>query len=200
MERLTDSDEQNLRRQLSGAETAFLSRRWRGAPRENRRTHAWSRRWCRCRASCFGGASMYRPCVGNSDCPASTCARSFVAALVSEVGQKAHLNNDGNMTDTAVEIHPASSGAWANLRQAAGAVHRGRAGGFDRPNASERTNRNGDGDKNHPSGSRTRPAQRRSPSSTKRRSGRHRNAAGDRRTGPGFPCSGHGAPGVPTAV
>jgi hypothetical protein len=98
--------------------------------------------------TCSGGANGNAPCVDNADCPGGTCIPSVVAALVSEAGQNADLNGDGDLNDTVVEVHPAASGAWTNVHQAADTVQvEGTLVAFVTPEAAQgNTDLNGDGD------------------------------------------------------
>ncbi len=97
--------------------------------------------------TCAGGANVGRPCTDRSACPASTCSPSLVAALISESGQNADLNNDGDQSDNVVEVHPAGAGSWANLQQAADALQVvGNLVAFTTPESAQGANLNGDGD------------------------------------------------------
>ena len=98
--------------------------------------------------TCSGGANANAPCVDNADCPGGTCAPSVVAALVSEAGQNTDLNGDGDTTDTVVEVHPAASGSWSNVGQAADTVQvEGNLVAFLTPEAAQgNTDLNRDGD------------------------------------------------------
>jgi Tol biopolymer transport system component len=98
--------------------------------------------------TCSGGANANAPCADNTDCPGGTCVPSVIAALVSEAGQNMDLNGDGDMNDTVVEVHPAGSGSWTNVRQAADMVQvEGTLVAFITPEAAQgNTDLNGDGD------------------------------------------------------
>lgn len=54
---------------------------------------------------------------------AVSLSSSHLAALVSEAGENAtDFNNDGDTSDTVVQIHPAGAGSWTNTGQAADVV------------------------------------------------------------------------------
>src|SRR5262249_22942445 len=53
---------------------------------------------------CVAGSMAGRACSTNGDCPGSSCAAAWIAALVSEAGENAILNtpSDGDKNDTVV--------------------------------------------------------------------------------------------------
>ncbi|HVM97957.1 MAG TPA: hypothetical protein VMT89_16300 [Candidatus Acidoferrales bacterium] len=77
---------------------------------------------------CAGGANLGQLCVADLDCPDSTCAASWIAALVSEAAQgNADLNGDGDTLDRVVQVHKVgdSPTTWSdvsNVGQAADTV------------------------------------------------------------------------------
>jgi len=75
---------------------------------------------------------------------------TWLAALVSESGQgDAHLNADGDASDTVVQMHPVSGGGWVNVGQAATQVDVvGSLSAFLTPETDEGVDLNDDNDIN----------------------------------------------------
>jgi len=97
--------------------------------------------------ACVGGSTPGRICAAGVDCLGGTCTPTWIAALVSEAGQAAILNGDGDSTDTVVQVHAAGGGAWSNTAEAADTVEVcGSVVVFLTPESAQGSDRNGDGD------------------------------------------------------
>jgi Tol biopolymer transport system component len=96
---------------------------------------------------CTGGNTPGQMCAADGDCAGGTCGASWVAALVSEAGQGAILNGDGDMDDTVAQVQAISGGGWANSNEAADSVQVcGAVVVFITPESAQGADRNGDGD------------------------------------------------------
>jgi Tol biopolymer transport system component len=89
-------------------------------------------------AQCSGGSNMGQVCDADADCPGASCAASWIAALAT----------DAVPGRTELEVHPAASGSWTDVGQAADAAQvNGGLVAFITPEALQGTDLNGDHDK-----------------------------------------------------